>query len=238
MAENLGCKAIFIKGFVSENKIRNNELSHCCSLITNNWNDIYKFLKLPERKAKIIRKTRETDITISLNLDGSGVSKIDTGLNFLNHMFEQVAKHSLIDIEVSAKGDLETDEHHLTEDSAIVLGQAVKKALSDKKGINRYGFLLPMDDALAQVVIDFSGRPWLVWNADFKREKIGDMPTEMFMHFFKSFSDNASCNLNIKCEGDNEHHKIEAIFKAFAKAIKYAVKRTDLNMIPSTKGMI
>ncbi|MCL4146595.1 UNVERIFIED_CONTAM: hypothetical protein GTU68_065432 [Idotea baltica] len=197
-------------------------------------------LRLPQRKAVIQRDTKETKIYVNLNLDGTGKAKMDTGLGFFDHMLDQLAKHSGADIEITVKGDLHIDEHHTIEDTALALGEAYLEALKDKRGTNRYGFLLPMDEALAQVAIDFSGRPWLVWDADFKREKVGEMPTEMFMHFFKSFSDASKCNLNIKCEGDNEHHKIEAIFKGWAKAIKMAVKR-DINAmdsLPSTKGVL
>ena len=184
------------------------------------------------------RVTKETNILVEVNLDGNGKNELSTGLGFFDHMLEQISKHGNLDLIVKVKGDLEIDEHHTIEDVAITLGEAFTKALGSKKAIERYGFLLPMDDCLAQVGIDFGGRPWLVWDADFEREKIGEMPTEMFMHFFKSFSDAAKCNLNIKAEGDNEHHKIEAIFKAFAKAIKMAVRKTDNFSIPSTKGTI
>ena len=194
---------------------------------------------MPERKVSHTRKTKETDIKITLNLDGKGVSKISTGLAFFDHMLEQIAKHGNIDLEIDAKGDLQIDEHHTIEDVGIALGEAIAKALGDKRGIERYGFCLPMDDCLAQVALDFGGRNWIVWESEFKREKIGEMPTEMFFHFFKSFSDASKCNLNIKAEGQNEHHKIEAIFKAFAKSIKMAVKQDADNMsLPSTKGML
>jgi len=186
-----------------------------------------------------VRKTKETDIVVELDLDGKGKSKITTGLAFFDHMLEQIAKHSGIDLSISAKGDLQIDEHHTIEDVGIALGETFLKALGDKRGIERYGFCLPMDDCLAQVALDFGGRNWIEWNAKFKRERIGEMPTEMFFHFFKSFSDAAKCNLNIKAEGTNEHHKIEAIFKAFAKAIRIAVKRDINNMqLPSTKGVL
>ena len=207
-------------------------------LSTTEWATIYQYLKDKPRIGTVNRTTKETNINVSVNLDGSGQSKLDTGIGFFDHMLEQIAKHSNLDLEVSVKGDLEIDEHHSIEDVAITLGEAFLKALGNKKGIERYGFLLPMDDCLAQVAIDFGGRPWLVWEADFKREKVGEMPTEMFMHFFKSFSDSAKCNLNIKAEGENEHHKIEAIFKAFAKSIKMAVRKTDNFSVPSTKGII
>ncbi|MFY0674133.1 MAG: bifunctional histidinol-phosphatase/imidazoleglycerol-phosphate dehydratase HisB [Bacteroidia bacterium] len=227
LAQNLKAKGIFI-GEHNEN----------AALSTKNWADIYNFLKAKPRKASVTRTTKETDISITVNLDGTGKSTLDTGLGFFNHMLHQIAKHGNIDLDVNVKGDLEIDEHHTIEDVAITLGEAFLKALSSKKGIERYGYLLPMDDCLAQVAIDFGGRPWLVWEANFKREKVGEMPTEMFLHFFKSLSDAAKCNLNIKAEGDNEHHKIEAIFKAFAKAIKMAVAQTNNFSIPSTKGTI
>ena len=230
LAENLGAKAIYIS---KENNSK-------ASLSTLNWDDIYQFLRLPDRKATVQRTTKETDILVELNLDGSGKCQNETGLGFFDHMLDQLGKHSGADLNVRVKGDLHIDEHHTIEDTALALGEAYLKALGDKKGINRYGFLLPMDEALAQVAIDFSGRPWLVWEAEFKREMVGDMPTEMFMHFFKSFSDTSKCNLNVKVEGDNEHHKIEAIFKAFAKAIKMAVTRNEheLDKLPSTKGTL
>ncbi len=230
LAKNLGARAIFISEEGNED----------ASLSTTSWDVIYDFLRLPDRTAEVHRVTKETDILIQLNLDGSGACDNETGLGFFDHMLDQLGKHSGSDLIVKVKGDLHIDEHHTIEDTALALGEAFRKAIGDKKGINRYGFLLPMDEALAQVAIDFSGRPWLVWEADFRREKVGDMPTEMFMHFFKSFSDAALCNLNIKVEGDNEHHKIEAIFKAFAKAIKMAVKRNEdeMDVLPSTKGTL
>jgi imidazoleglycerol-phosphate dehydratase / histidinol-phosphatase len=228
LAKNLGCKAIYIS----------KEKTSDAELCTTSWADIYNFLKATPRQATVIRKTNETNIEVTLNLDGTGKSTLDTGLGFFDHMLEQIAKHGNMDLFVSVKGDLHIDEHHTIEDVAITLGETFLQALGSKKGIERYGFLLPMDDCLAQVGIDFGGRPWLVWDAIFTREKIGEMPSEMFMHFFKSFSDNAKCNLNIKAEGDNEHHKIEAIFKAFAKAIKMAVSKTNNFSIPSTKGTL
>ncbi|MDX2362609.1 MAG: bifunctional histidinol-phosphatase/imidazoleglycerol-phosphate dehydratase HisB [Crocinitomicaceae bacterium] len=209
-----------------------------CALTTSSWKTIYEFLKSKPRIGRKERITKETEISVEVNLDGSGQSVIETGIGFLDHMLEQIAKHGNMDLSVQVSGDLEIDEHHTMEDVAITLGEAFTNALGSKKGIERYGFLLPMDDCLAQVAIDFGGRPWLVWDADFKREMVGEMPTEMFMHFFKSFSDAAKCNLNIKAEGDNEHHKIEAIFKAFAKAICNAVAKNDSGIIPSTKGII
>ena len=230
LAENLGAKAIFIS----------EESNERAALSTMSWDEIYDFLRMPPRMAEVSRVTKETDIQISLNLDGTGKCDMQTGLGFFDHMLDQLGKHSGADLAVKVKGDLHIDEHHTIEDTALALGKAYAQAIGDKKGINRYGFLLPMDEALAQVAIDFSGRPWLVWQAEFKREKVGDMPTEMFMHFFKSFSDASKCNLNIKVEGDNEHHKIEAIFKAFAKSIKMAVKRDPeaMDILPSTKGTL
>ena len=242
LAVNLGSKAIFITDGLTNNLIEGftPEQKEATKLISNDWDEIYEFLKFPQRMAFIERNTKETKIKIELNLDGTGKSDIHTGLGFYDHMLDQVAKHSGADLKIFVEGDLHIDEHHTIEDTALALGEAFLKALGDKKGTNRYGFLLPMDEALAQVAIDFSGRPWLVWDASFKREKIGEMPTEMFYHFFKSFSDNSKCNLNIKCEGDNEHHKIEAIFKGFAKSIKMAVKRNlnEMNSLPSTKGIL
>ncbi|MFT4759043.1 MAG: imidazoleglycerol-phosphate dehydratase/histidinol-phosphatase [Paraglaciecola sp.] len=228
LAKNLGCQGIFISEETNENMV----------LATKNWADIYQFLKKQPRKALVSRQTSETKIEIELVLDGSGKSEINTGLGFFDHMLTQIAKHGNMDLFIDVKGDLEIDEHHTIEDVAITLGEAFLQALGSKKGIQRYGFLLPMDDCLAQVAIDFGGRPWMVWEVDFKREKIGEMPTEMFFHFFKSFSDNAKCNLNIKCQGQNEHHKIEAIFKAFARVVKMAIRQTDNFAIPSTKGSL
>ena len=243
LAKNLGAKGIFITGHEdlgsNEISVKKEELKKSIRLETNSWKEIYEFLKLEERTASISRKTNETDIYIGLNLDGTGKSKIDTGIKFFDHMLDQIARHGQMDLEISVKGDLEVDEHHTIEDTAIALGEVFSKALGNKLGIERYGFALPMDDCLAQVAIDFGGRNWLVWETEFKREMIGAMPTEMFYHFFKSFTDGAKANLNIKAEGTNEHHKIEAIFKAFAKAIKVAVKRDPEKMIlPSTKGML
>jgi imidazoleglycerol-phosphate dehydratase/histidinol-phosphatase len=230
LAKNLGSKALFIS----------NQPNETAELATNSWNDIYKFLRLPDRIGKVIRKTNETDIDIELNLDGTGNTNISTSLAFFDHMLDQIGRHAGIDLKIEVHGDLHVDEHHTVEDTAIALGEAFLLALGDKKGINRYGFLLPMDDSLAQVALDFGGRPWLVWEADFKREKVGDLPTEMFYHFFKSFADASKCNLNIKVEGENEHHKIEGIFKALAKSIKMAIKRNEneLNKLPSTKGLL
>ena len=234
LAKNLGSKSIFIKNYDKEMGFEN-EITKTVS----NWEEIYAYLKLPERNITHTRTTKETNITVNINLDGSGKSEIKTGLAFFDHMLEQIAKHGNIDLSINAKGDLHIDEHHTIEDTAITLGEAFSKALGDKRGIERYGFCLPMDDCLAQVALDFGGRNWIEWQAEFKREKIGDMPTEMFYHFFKSFSDASKCNLNVKVEGQNEHHKIESIFKAFAKAIKLAVKRDANNMsLPSTKGVL
>jgi imidazoleglycerol-phosphate dehydratase/histidinol-phosphatase len=238
LAINIGAQGIFIgKSLPLE---ATPEQVQAAALVTEDWDEIYAFLKMPARKAEVRRTTKETDIYISLNLDGSGSSQIETGLGFFDHMLDQLARHSGADLEIKVKGDLHIDEHHTIEDTALALGEAYLMALGDKKGISRYGYLLPMDECLAQVAIDFSGRPWLVWDASFKREKIGEMPTEMFMHFFKSFSDTSKCNLNIKVEGDNEHHKIESIFKAWAKAIKMAVKRdlAEIDRLPSTKGVL
>lgn len=237
LAKNLGAKCIFINdGQLLEN-VKEQELTQWNALTTMSWKEIYEFLVHPPRKASVRRTTRETDIAIEVNLDGNGESELNTGLGFFDHMLEQLSRHGLLDLNVHVKGDLHIDEHHTIEDTALALGEAFLKALGDKRGIERYGFCLPMDDCLAQVAIDFGGRPWLVWDATFTREKIGEMPTEMFYHFFKSFSDAAKCNLNIKAEGTNEHHKIEAIFKAFAKSIKIAVKREG-NQLPSTKGVL
>jgi len=228
LAKNLGCKAIFIS----------EDCSPDAALCTSDWNDIYSFLKRIPRTATVKRKTSETIIDVMVNLDGSGKSKILTGLGFFDHMLEQIAKHGNIDLEIKAKGDLDVDEHHTVEDVAIALGEAILKALGGKKGIERYSFVLPMDDCLATVSLDFGGRPWLIWNAEFKMERTGEVPSELFFHFFKSFSDNAKCNLNIKAEGGNDHHKIESIFKAFSKALKMAVKQTENFNLPSTKGAL
>jgi imidazoleglycerol phosphate dehydratase HisB len=202
------------------------------------WNDVVTKLIFPDRTATVERTTNETAISIHINLDGTGKHTISTGLSFFDHMLAQLSRHSQVDLTLTTKGDLEIDEHHTVEDTALALGEAFEKALGDKRGITRYAFVLPMDDCLAQVAVDFSGRPWLVWNAKYKREKIGDMPTEMFYHFFKSFSDTAKLNLNIKAKGDNEHHKIESTFKALGRCIGAAVKRTKSFEIPSTKGIL
>ena len=238
LAKNIGAKGILLKNDLHNQTIEET-LKDTLVLTSDNWNSIYNYLKLPDRIAIIERKTNETNIFIQLNLDGTGTSYIKTGLSFFDHMLDQIAKHAGVDLTIKVNGDLEVDEHHTIEDTAIALGEVLLKALGDKRGIERYAFVLPMDDCLAQVALDFGGRNWLVWNAEFKREKIGNMPTEMFMHFFKSFSDACKCNLNIKAEGENEHHKIESIFKGLAKCIKQAAKRDNNNMqLPSTKGML
>jgi imidazoleglycerol-phosphate dehydratase/histidinol-phosphatase len=235
LAKNLGAKALLISDLELPT-----ELKPIAALQTTDWNHIYSYFKLPERRIIHTRNTNETKISIQLNLDGKGNANNQTGLAFFDHMLDQIAKHGNLDLSIQVQGDLHIDEHHTIEDTGIALGEAFLLALGQKKGIARYGFLLPMDDCLAQVALDFSGRNWLVWEAEFKREKIGEMPTEMFSHFFKSFSDAAKCNLNIKAEGENEHHKIESIFKAFAKSIQLAVKRdiNNLNSLPSTKGLL
>ncbi len=244
LGKNLGAKAIWLNngsdlGGGEFTKEQQDELHGTIALQTTDWQKIYEFLKLGERVVEHRRTTKETDIYIKINLDGKGEAKVSTGLHFFDHMLDQIARHGNIDLEIEAKGDLHIDEHHTIEDTGIALGEVFATALGNKRGIERYGFCLPMDDCLAQAAIDFGGRNWIVWDAEFKREKIGEMPTEMFYHFFKSFSDAAKCNLNIKAEGQNEHHKIEAIFKAFAKAIKMAVKRDVNNMVlPSTKGVL
>ncbi|MGD0340215.1 MAG: bifunctional histidinol-phosphatase/imidazoleglycerol-phosphate dehydratase HisB [Bacteroidales bacterium] len=228
LAKNLGCNAIYFSSKKSPDAV----------LSSNDWNDIYRFLKSKPRVASVERKTKETDIRIELNIDGTGKSNISTGIEFLDHMLDQVARHGSFDLMIKATGDKGVDGHHLIEDLAICLGEAFYKASGSKKGIERYSFVLPMDDCLAQVAVDMGGRPWLVWKADFTSQKIGEMPAEMFYHFFKSFSDSSKCNLNISVEGSNEHHKIEAVFKAFARAMKNALKRTDDFSLPSTKGKL
>jgi len=243
LAKNLGCKAIWLNNDpdlggaeVSDSR---GDLSAAIALETSEWSKIYEFLKLGLRRVVHERNTNETRIKIDLNIDGSGKAAMFTGMGFFDHMLEQIARHGKMDLTIRADGDLHIDEHHTIEDTGIALGEAFAKALADKRGMERYGFALPMDEAEAQVLIDFGGRPWIVWNAEFRRERIGEMPTEMFFHFFKSFSDAARCNLNIACRGENEHHKIEAIFKAFAKAIRMAVRRDPLGMsLPSTKGVL
>jgi imidazoleglycerol-phosphate dehydratase / histidinol-phosphatase len=243
LAKNLECHAIFINNFqelgTGEITVSKEDLKKVIALETQKWEEIYNFLKQPQRKVSHSRNTNETKIEVEINLDGNGKADIKTGLGFFDHMLEQVAKHSGMDLKIHCDGDLHIDEHHTIEDVALAFGEAMLSALGDKRGIERYGFLLPMDDCLAQVAIDFGGRSWLVWDVEFKREKIGEMPTEMFYHFFKSFSDASKSNLNIKAEGTNEHHKIEAIFKAFAKAIKMAIRRDPLNnSLPTTKGIL
>lgn len=234
LADNLGSKGILLANNDCEKYDPNVQVLH-----TDSWKEIYEYLKLDARIVNHNRKTKETDIMVSVNLDGSGRSNINTGIAFFDHMLDQLSRHGLIDLNIDVKGDLEIDEHHTIEDTAIALGEAFNLALGNKLGVERYGYCLPMDDCLAQVALDFGGRNWLVWNAMFKREMIGKMPTEMFFHFFKSFTDAARCNLNIKAEGTNEHHKIEAIFKAFAKAIKMAIRRDAGHMIlPTTKGSL
>ena len=242
LAKNLGCKAIYFRSphatlqFTPEQELA---LRDTILLETPDWQSIYTFLQLGLRKITHSRNTKETQIAIQLNLDGNGEATINTGLGFFDHMLDQIARHGKLDLTLTTKGDLHIDEHHTIEDTAIALGEAFALALTDKRGMERYGFALPMDEAEAKVLIDFGGRNWLVWDAEFTREKIGEMPTEMFYHFFKSFSDAAKCNLNISCQGTNEHHKIESIFKAFAKAIRMAVKRDPFsNYLPSTKGVL
>lgn len=228
LAKNLNARSIFI----------GDDMAAGADWTTNDWSQIYAFLKETPRTAKVQRKTMETDIALSLNLDGNGTYRVDTGLPFFDHMLEQLAKHAGLDLNLKVKGDLHIDEHHTIEDTALALGAAFRQALGNKKGIERYGFSLPMDDCLSRVAIDFSGRPWLVWDVVFRREQVGNVPTEMWSHFFKSFSDSAGCNLNVNAEGDNEHHKIESIFKAFARTLKQAVKKSDTNDLPSTKGVL
>jgi imidazoleglycerol-phosphate dehydratase/histidinol-phosphatase len=240
LAKNLGCKAIYFKSDLHPlTPEQDQDLRGTIALETSSWPEVYSFLKLGLRKVSHARNTNETKIQVDINLSGSGIANIHTGLGFFDHMLEQIARHGNIDLAITTIGDLHIDEHHTIEDTGLALGEAFALALADKRGMERYGFALPMDEAEAKVLIDFGGRNWLVWDASFKREKIGEMPTEMFFHFFKSFSDAAKCNLNISCAGDNEHHKIEAIFKAFAKAIKMAVKRDPFsNQLPSTKGVL
>ena len=239
LAANLGAKGILLQNDARMATAIPNALTDTIALKTTAWSEVYTLLKAGGRRVSHERKTKETAIEIDLNLDGTGESSIDTGIAFFDHMLDQLARHGGVDLKLTTKGDLEIDEHHTIEDTAIALGEAFGKALDDKLGIERYGFCLPMDDCLAQVSLDFGGRAWLMWNAKFKRELIGKMPTEMFFHFFKSFADGAKANLNIKAEGNNEHHKIEAIFKAFAKAIRAAIKRdAEKLVLPSTKGQL
>lgn len=237
LAKNLGCKAILLQN--DKECLKEKNLEDVCALATTDWDRVAEFLFAGERTAEVQRTTKETDIRIRLNLDGNGTCHISTGLGFFDHMLEQIGKHGGIDLDITVKGDLEVDEHHTIEDTAIALGECIYQALGSKRGIERYGFCLPMDDCLCQVALDFGGRAWLVWDAEFHREKIGDMPTEMFLHFFKSLSDSARMNLNIKAEGQNEHHKIEGIFKALARSIKMAVRRDIYHYeVPSSKGCI
>lgn len=228
LAKNLGCNAIYI----------NEEPSFDAILCTTDWEEIYRFLKSVHRSSSVVRKTSETSVAVTMDIDGTGKSSVNTGIGFFDHLLDQIARHACIDMTIMADGDLNHDEHHVIEDVAITLGKAISEALGSKRGVERYGFLLPMDDCLATVALDFGGRPWLLWDATFKREKIGEMPAEMFFHFFKSLSDNAKCNLNIKAEGANEHHKIESIFKAFGRALKMAVKHSGNNELPTTKGSL
>ena len=241
LAKNLGAQGIFIdnNADLGADEVTDTNLEQTIALTTKSWEEIYRMLLLEKRAVRLERNTEETKISIELNLDGSGKSKIDTGIAFFDHMLDQLARHGGVDLNIKTIGDLEVDERHTIEDTAIALGETFAQALGDKKGIERYGFTLPMDDSLTQVALDFGGRSWLVWEAKFKREMVGQMPTEMFYHFFKSFADGAKANLNIKSEGTNEHHKIESIFKAFAKAIKMAIKRdADKMILPSTKGTL
>lgn len=245
LAKNLGCKGIWLNNDATlgageiAGKVAVLHEAGTIALETRDWRSIYEFLQPRQRTVMHERNTHETQIKVELNVDGQGKAAIKTGLGFFDHMLEQIARHGKMDLTITALGDLHIDEHHTIEDTGIALGEAFAQALADKRGMERYGFALPMDEAEAKVLVDFGGRSWLVWNASFAREKIGEMPTEMFFHFFKSFSDAARCNLNIECRGDNEHHKIEAIFKAFAKAIRMAVKRDPLsNYLPSTKGVL
>lgn len=234
LAKNLGAKAIFLRN-LDDPCGHEDEIA----LVAENWRQIVDFLRLPPRRASYRRTTRETDIAVDLSLDGNGQGDIQTGLGFFDHMLDQLVRHGSLDLRLQVRGDLHVDEHHTVEDTALALGETLARALGDKRGLARYGFLLPMDDALAQVAIDLGGRPWLVWDVAFRRERIGDVPTELFFHFFKSFSDAARCNLNIRCEGDNEHHKIEAIFKAFARALRGALQRDpERRELPSTKGVL
>jgi imidazoleglycerol-phosphate dehydratase/histidinol-phosphatase len=239
LAKNLGAKGILFSERITSDELRNSGLSDYCALHTGEWVKIYEFLMAGRRKSNVQRITGETQISVELDLDSGKSSAISTGLGFFDHMLDQIARHSGVCLTVDVKGDLHVDEHHTIEDTALAIGEAFFAALGSKRGIERYGYVLPMDDCMAQVLIDFGGRPWLVWEVEFKRERIGDTPTEMFYHFFKSFSDSAKCNLNIKAEGTNEHHKIEAVFKAFARAIKMAIKRDVFKYeLPTTKGVL
>ena len=237
LAKNLGCRAILLQPDTSI--LKDTELENVCALATTDWDRIAEFLFAGERIAEVRRTTKETDIHVRINLDGNGTCDISTGLGFFDHMLEQIGKHGGIDLSIRVKGDLYVDEHHTIEDTAIALGECIYQALGSKRGIERYGYCLPMDDCLCQVALDFGGRPWLVWDASFRREKIGEMPTEMFLHFFKSLSDAARMNLNIRAEGENEHHKIEGIFKALARSLKMAIRRDIYHYeVPSSKGSL
>lgn len=239
LAKNLGAKSILINDGSLANELQQQGLAEFCVLITDDWDEIYAKVAAPDRAARVERNTKETKISVELNLDGTGKGNIQTGLGFFDHMLDQIARHSGVDLSIQVIGDLEVDEHHTIEDTALALGEAFKLALGDKRGVERYGYCLPMDDCLAQVAIDFGGRPWIVWKAEFNREKVGEMPTEMFFHFFKSFSDTALANLNIQAEGTNEHHKIEGVFKALARAIKMAIRKDVFNFeLPTTKGTL
>lgn len=239
LAKNIGAQGILVAPLSKRKEVAITGYEENIALITDDWDEIFHFLSIGDRTAGIERKTGETQVNVTVNLDGTGKTNISTGIGFFDHMLDQIARHSGTDINIKVSGDLDVDEHHTIEDTGIALGEAFLKAMGDKKGIGRYGFVLPMDDCLAQVAIDFSGRSWLVWKAKFKREKIGAMPTEMFKHFFKSFSDAARCNINIKAEGTNEHHKIEAIFKALGKSLKMAIRKDAFNFdLPSTKGVL
>lgn len=240
LAKNLGCKAILFQNLEAGTQmLESTDLVDVTAKITDSWDDVFELLFAGTRTAEVIRSTKETDIVVKVDLDGSKKVEVSTGLNFFDHMLDQIGKHAGIGLNIQTKGDLQVDEHHTMEDTALALGEAIRKAIGDKRGIERYGYCLPMDESLATVAIDFGGRPWFMWDVKFKREYIGDTPTEMFKHFFKSFSDTALCNLNIKVEGENEHHKIEGIFKAFAKSIKMAIRRDVFNYdLPSTKGVL
>lgn len=239
LAKNLGAKGILIGDGAMQKELNGAGLSEHCVLLAGNWDEVYGFIRSSLRSSRVVRRTNETDIEVEISLDGAGVSEISTGLGFFDHMLDQIARHGNVDIRIQVKGDLHVDEHHTIEDTALALGQAFLNALGDKKGIRRYGFTIPMDDSLASVAVDFGGRPWTEWDVEFKREKVGDVPTEMFFHFFKSFSDTSKSNLNIKAEGTNEHHKIEAIFKAFSKALRGAVALDmESDQLPSTKGAL
>jgi imidazoleglycerol-phosphate dehydratase/histidinol-phosphatase len=239
LAKNLGCKGIIYGEEEAAEQLRKEGLEPYCSLVSNNWDRIARFLRSALRNSTVKRVTGETDIEVELSLDGEGITDVSTGLGFFDHMLDQLGRHGGIDLTVRARGDLEVDEHHTIEDTALALGQAFSEAIGDKRGMERYGFVLPMDDSQATVALDFGGRPWIRWNVDLKRDRIGEVPTEMFFHFFKSFSDTARCNLSIEAEGDNDHHKIEAVFKGFARAIRQAVRLDPDDLrLPTTKGKL